>query len=161
MVTPDSLNALVGQSMADICPNGYDDILTNHCAHYVSHVLGLSFGTTCRTMSRRPTGDGANIRVAQVFPRCAAVGRWADRPATADPCLVFATRAANVHLARKSMDNVPQKHVGIFCSGQVWHYSNPADQVVRWTPDEFLTYFQTHYSGSDVSLFYGTFSAAT
>ncbi len=54
-VTEASLNALLGKHIRDVCPLGYSADTDNHCAHFVSHVLGFQFNTTCRTMV---TGTG-------------------------------------------------------------------------------------------------------
>jgi len=34
-----------------ICNNSYHKNTDNHCAHFVSHVLGFRFGFTCRGMT--------------------------------------------------------------------------------------------------------------
>ena len=150
MITQAQLNALVGKSIGQICPNGFTSNADNHCAHFVSHVLGYTFGVTCQMMGR-PNGPGANLRVQEIFPRCAKVGVWSLRPATLSACLVFITRAANVNLATKVMANVPRKHIGIFLGGFVWHYSNSQHKVVRQTPAQF----SLHYPAPDNAMFYG------
>ena len=53
------------------------------------------------------------------------------------------------------MASRPKKHVGIYCDGNVWHYSNTKDKVVKQTPDEFAK----HYGNSGFAVFYGTFPA--
>jgi len=151
MITQQQLDAYVGQTIAGICPNGYTSAADNHCAHFVSHALGYTFGVTCQMMAGG-RGPAATLRVQEVFPRCPAVGVWSLRPASLQTCLVFITRASNVNLAAKVMANVPRKHIGIFLNGFIWHYSNSRGQVVRQTP----TQFSTHYPSPDNAMFYGS-----
>jgi hypothetical protein len=151
IITPALLDTFLGKTISDLCKNGFTNNSDNHCAHFVSHVLGLGFGTTCRTMG---TGKqaGANLRVQEIFPRCQSVGAWANRPVVLINCLVFITRASNVNLPGKTMANVPRKHIGIYHSGLIWHYSNIRDKVVKQTPAEFAN----HYSSPDNAMFFGT-----
>jgi len=151
LVTQQQLSGYLGKSIGQICQNGYTSDADNHCAHFVSHVLGYKFGVTCQMMGSA-RGPGANLRVQEIFPRCAKVGVWSLRPATLPVCLVFITRAANVNLAGKVMANVPRKHIGIFIGGFVWHYSNSQQKVVRQTP----ALFSTHYPSPDNAMFYGS-----
>ena len=151
MITSSQLNQRLGEPISKICENGYADPDDNHCAHYVSHILGFRFGTTCRTM-HDGSAPGANIRVQELFAHCPQVGKWADRPAAALQCLVFVTKASHVHIPQKLMDNVPQKHVGIYLGGTIWHYSNSTSKVVSVTPERF----KHHYPGEGIELFYGT-----
>ena len=151
MITQQQLNAFVGKPIGEICPNGFDNDADNHCAHFVSHVLGYQFGVTCLTMSHGQQ-PGANIRVQEIFPRCLTVGTWDSRPSTLTSCLVFITRASNVNLATKVMNNVPRKHIGIFVGGSIWHYSNSQHKVVRQTPEQF----SHHYTPPDNAMFYGS-----
>ena len=99
-------------------------------------------------------GDGAaaTIRVQQLFEHCPQVRKWADLPASVHQCQVFVTAASNVDLATKKMDNAPKKHVGIYCAGKVWNYSNTHSEVRCVTPHDF----QHTYHGHDIALFYGT-----
>jgi hypothetical protein len=41
--------------------------------------------------------------------------------------------------------------VGIFIGGEIWHYSNKLDKVVKQTPAEFVN----HYPAPDNAMFYG------
>src|SRR5215207_5529590 len=126
-----SLIALLGQHIRDICPNGYATDSDNHCAHFVSHVLGYQFGATCRMM-QGGTGTPACIRVQEVMLRCLQVGTWNELPTPLFWGLVFITNAANVNTTTRVMVNVPRKHVGIFIGGgpTIYHYSNSRRQVV-------------------------------
>jgi hypothetical protein len=151
MVDTALLSTFLGKHINQICPNGFTNNSDNHCAHFVSHVLGYTFGVTCRTMGR-PNGAAANLRVQEVFPRCPTVGAWALKPVPLIVCLAFITRASNVNLTTKVMANVPRKHIGIFAGGFIWHYSNSMQKVVKQTPDQF----SHHYNPPDNAMFFGT-----
>jgi hypothetical protein len=140
----------LGKEIGQICPLGYADPHDNHCAHFISHVLGFTFGYTCG-MVKTGSGQAGSIRVQEVFARCQSVGKWDDKPAAVNQCLVFITAAGDVHLKTRQMDNVPKKHVGILANGLIWHYSNSRHQVVNQTPDQF----KTHYPAPHNSMFYG------
>ena len=43
MATLPNMSGLVGRTIADFCRNGFHDATANHCAHFVSHVAGLTF----------------------------------------------------------------------------------------------------------------------
>jgi hypothetical protein len=150
--TEQELGAHLGQHIRDICPIGYVNDADNHCAHFVSHVLGYQFGATCRTM-KHGAGTPASIRVQDLFPRCVSVGRWDSLPTPLFGGLVFITNATSVNLAQKVMTNVPRKHVGIFIGGlrNIYHYSNSRRRVVRQTPGEF----SRHYPAPDNAMFWG------
>jgi len=153
-ITLDQLSKFEGQRIDAICDCAYHNDADNHCAHFVSHALGLGFGFTCKDMTGKGT-KGANIRVHEIFARCTQVGKWIDRPALLNVSLVFVTSAKNVNLATKRMDNVPKKHIGIYNHGSIWHYSNTGDKVVKLLPEQFAR----HYVGSDIELFYGEIPA--
>ncbi len=148
------LDSYLGKNIGEICGNGYTDNDLNHCAHFVCHVLGLSFGYTCRAQ----TGGkefGACIRVQQLFEHCLKVGAWASKPEELTGCLVFITHASNVSVAGKTMVNHPRKHVGIFLAGSVTHYSNTMDRVTRQSIEQFGQHYEAPYN----ALFYGTVAA--
>jgi hypothetical protein len=151
MITVADLNGYLGKNISAICANNYARPADNHCAHFVSHALNYSFGYTCKMAVAGATHPGANLRVHEVFSRCLNVGRWDDKPAVLTSCLIFVTGASNVHLATKSMDNVPRKHIGIYIGGTIWHYSNSHHKVVTQVPAEFIK----HYPGPGIALFYG------
>src|SRR4051812_17898932 len=92
-----ALNKFLGKHIREICPIGYADDSDNHCAHFVSHVLGYQFGATCRTMARG-AGTSASIRVQDVFSHCLQVGNWDDLPTPLFWGLVFITNAHNVNI---------------------------------------------------------------
>jgi hypothetical protein len=148
------MNALLGKTISEICLCEFHGADFNHCAHFVSHVMKYQFGYTCFAQTGKGEAENkANIRVQEVFPQCRTVGRWDAKPATITAGLVFITAASNVDLANKTMVNVPRKHIGIFIETTIWHYSNTRDQVVSQTPDQF----SHHYSGRDITMFYGEF----
>lgn len=145
-----TLDAYRGKHIRDVCGNAYVDDDDNHCAHFVSHVMGFGFGTTCRSMGNG-SSPGACIRVQQLFTMCPSVGEWETLASTS--CLVFVTNRPNVDVRRRRMDNVPRKHVGIYRAGTIWHYSNRLTRVVTQTPSEFVH----HYPGPGIALFWGSF----
>ncbi len=151
----DALREYENKDIKDICDCQYVDKSLNHCAHFVSHALGLSFGYTCKGHTGKGAGEGASLRVHEVFSRCLKVGNWKDR-GTVVSCLVFIAAEDHVDLLGHVMVNHPQKHIGIFCNGSVWHYSNGEDRVVRQSPEEVLKRFDQIYRGT-VRLFYGSF----
>lgn len=152
MLSESTLRGYLGKHIRDICPIGYAADTDNHCAHFVSHVLGYQYGATCRTM-KNGQGTPASIRVQELFPRCVSVGTWDQLPVPLFWGLVFITRASNVNLNTKTMQNVPRKHVGIFYGGArtIYHYSNSRRQVVCQSPEEF----SRHYSAPDNAMFWG------
>jgi hypothetical protein len=149
---PDWLNApkLITKHVSAFCANGYTDNDLNHCAHFVSHALGLSYGYTCKNQVGGG-GFGASIRVHELFGSCDQVGSWSDLPANLASCLIFITNAANVTLNSKTMINHPRKHVGVYTGKKVYHYSNTGDKVVEQTVGQF----NKHYPSPHNSLFYG------
>ena len=154
-LTETDLKGLLGKHIRDICPFGFAGDAENHCAHFVSHVLGYQFGANCKMMSPRGgSGTPASIRVQEVFARCLQVGNWDGLPTPLFWGLVFITNAHNVNVQTKSMVNVPRKHVGIFYGGSrtIYHYSNSHHKVVSQTPAEF----STHYRAPDNSMYWGS-----
>jgi hypothetical protein len=150
----DTLRNWVGHHIRDVCPRGVVSDAQNHCAHFVSHVLGFEFGTTCRSLSAHHPGHSATIRVQDLFANCTQVGNWGDLPSPLVWGLVFITNSANVDLDAQTMRNVPRKHVGIFISGQrtIYQYKNRLRQVVLQTPDVFAQ----HYDPPDNAMFWGS-----
>lgn len=149
-IIPPDLSTYKGKNISAICGNGYNKPGDNHCAHFVSHMMGYTFGYTCRDAGNGKV-TGANVRVHELFARCPSVGAWDDRPSELATCLVFVTAESHVNLATKTMMNVPKKHIGICLGSTIWHYSNANHKVVTQTPEQFIH----HYPGSDIALFYG------
>lgn len=150
-----SLESALGKSIDRICPNSFHDLTHNHCAHFVSHMLGFDFSFTCREF-KGGSKAGGNIRVHELFARCPRVGPWDEAPlGSGKPLIAFVTRRDVVDVGRKMMENIPQKHVGIYHDGHIYHYSNTPDKVVKWTPEKFLEVFEGVYDGRQ-GLFFGT-----
>jgi hypothetical protein len=148
----DRLEAAVGKGISEICPNRFHNPDENHCAHFVSHMLGISHAFNCKQHAGGGK-PGANIRVHEVFPVCPRVGKKADMDLSRTQ-IVFITLAANVNVAAKTMVNIPQKHVGVYCDGNVYHYGNTADRVTKESLNSFETKFQNLYDGVQ-GLFFG------
>ncbi len=146
------LQTLVGKPIDHFCQNGFTASNINHCAHFVSHALELSFSYHCQEHTAG-SAQGANIRVHEVFAQCPLVGAWSDADLT-QMQLIFVTRATHVDLGRKEMVNHPQKHIGIFKDGMVYHYSNSRDKVVKQPVDDFFDTFEAIYVGTQ-GLFFG------
>lgn len=149
VITPDFY---IGNHVSNFCPNAYHDDDKNHCAHFVSHVRGFGFGYTCIKQTGKGTG-GANIRVQELFARCGDVGLWENKPPLLASCLAFVTDLKNVDLNRGTMDNIPNKHVGIFHQDHIYHYSNSKNRVVSQIPQQF----RLHYLGKNIRVYYGSF----
>ncbi|HED33919.1 MAG TPA: hypothetical protein ENJ08_06835 [Gammaproteobacteria bacterium] len=142
----------LGEEITNICSNDYHNKDFNHCAHFVSHILGFRFGYKCRNQTGKgEASDSANIRVQEVFSKCPGVGKWVDKPSSLRFCLAFITAAGNVDLKNKKMLNVGKKHIGIFHKGMIYHYSNGKDKVVKQTASAF----SRHYSGNGITVYYG------
>ena len=150
-ITKKELEELLDSNISDICDQGFHNDRLNHCAHFVSHTLDYNYGYVCGNQAGK-SGEGANIRVQEIFARCNKVGHWDDRPKALTQCLVFITKKGNVNVSKKIMSNVPRKHIGIFTDGFIYHYSNGRDKVVKQTPAQF----SKHYTGTGYALFYGS-----
>ncbi|MGB9276660.1 MAG: hypothetical protein WCC08_15610, partial [Terrimicrobiaceae bacterium] len=76
-ITP-NLDALVGDSITSLCPQGFHDFDSNHCAHFVSHDGGYRFGFLCHNMpdTEIATPSGVCVRVQELLPHCPQVGAW-------------------------------------------------------------------------------------
>ena len=149
LISPDFY---MGSHASNFCPNSYHDNKINHCAHFVSHVMGFNFGYTCFHQTGAGNG-GASIKVQEIFSRCTDVGLWEDKPSLPLSCLAFVTDQKNVNIDRGTMRNVPKKHVGIFHMGRVYHYSNSKNMVVSQIVDQF----RKHYLGKQIRVYFGSF----
>lgn len=147
------LNQYVGKDIKEICDTDYVDPRVNHCAHFVSHVIGLKVGLICGSMKYETRGQGASLRVNEIYNSCSSVGDWSSRPESVKHCFIFATLASNVS-SRGVMGEHPKKHIGIFLGGNVWHYSNGGDKVVTDSPQSFLNKFKGVY-GQTTETYYG------
>lgn len=136
-----------------ICSNEYHNDDDNHCAHFVSHILGFRFGYVCRNQTGKGSSSTtANIKVHQVFEKCKTVGKWADKPIAVSFCLAFVTSSSNVNLTTGKMRNIPRKHIGVYHGSHIYHYSNGQNKVVKQTPAAFAN----HYAGNDITVYYGS-----
>jgi hypothetical protein len=152
--TATELDGYVNKNISDICGCSYTNDSDNHCAHFVCHATELTFGLTCFGMTGKGSKDASgNIRVQEVFPNCRRVGKWADKPAEITKGFIFVTKATNVNLKKKTIDNVPRKHIGIFIGQDVWQYKNRFRHVIKQTPAAF----KEHYAGTGYEIFYGEF----
>ncbi|HSU55746.1 MAG TPA: hypothetical protein VLT36_16945 [Candidatus Dormibacteraeota bacterium] len=136
-ITQPLLDSYLGKHIDKICPSHYK--ANNHCAHFVSHVLDLSFGYQC--------GSRANVRVHEVFAKCPSVEELLECRGAYGTGLLFVTGEKNVHLAQQSMENVPKKHIGIVYGAFVWHYSNTKHQVVKEIVDQFIFHYKHQQNG--------------
>lgn len=147
-----NLQQLVGKHIKYFCINDYTKNSDSHCAHFVSHVLGFTFGYTCDKQVRKASvKPGASIKVQEIFSKCFKVGHWGDRPSGVTQYLAFATTATRLNLISKIMPNIRNKHVGIYYQGHIYHYNNKQNRVVKVSPDKF----GRHY-GNKTNVFYGT-----
>jgi hypothetical protein len=152
-VVPD-MESFLGKNIDRICKNRFHDPDQNHCAHFVCHAMGFGFSFNCKDF-QGGAKPAANIRVHEVFANCPRVGKWSNTDTTRSQ-LIFVTRTDVVNTATGTMQNIPQKHIGIYHNEFVYHYSNTEDKVVKQTVPAFLTRFQQAYSG-DQGLFFGEF----
>ncbi len=137
----------------------------NHCAHYVSHIMGYEFaGPTCKNFTwadKQQAAKGATIRVDDLFKRSPEVGLLANKPAAMTECLIFVTLDSNINTVgnKLTMGNHPRKHIGVFTQGKVWNYSNTNNKVVSDLLATFKTKFTNAYNspGSSVEFYYGKF----
>jgi hypothetical protein len=151
VVNATGLDAYVGKPISQICPLMFHDAKQNHCAHFVGHVLrltdGLGVGLTCAGMTSKGTkypGAGACLRVNELFNVCQNLAVPADRG-----CLIYVTTLTNF-LKGGLMGQSPHKHVGIYCGGDVWDYSNQAGQVKREKLADFIARMDKAYGGHTV-----------
>ena len=107
----DNKSLHLGKNIKAICPYKY--VGKNNCAHYVSHVLGVDYGTLCNLGTNKATGR-ASIRVNEVFNNLENTGLWKDRPHVAggEHLLVFVTSAKHVNRIG-IMNDHPERHVGL------------------------------------------------
>ena len=113
--------------------------------------MQLDFGWSCKK-STGGKAPSANLRVHETFARCGAVGLWPPPP-TLTRCYAFVTKKSGVNLKKKEMTNIPKKHIGIFHTDFIWHYSNSKRKVVKQLPADFAK----HYKGDGFAVFFGEF----
>lgn len=149
------LNAYVGKPISEICDKGYHPDSENHCAHFVSHALGIQIGTLCGDMNYATRHSGATLRVNELYNGLSSRGPWETRSSAATGLLIFVTDADR-NMRNRLMGQNPQKHVGIWLMGSIWNYSNSHHAVVRDVSVEtFHAKFKRTYHGKSISLYYG------
>jgi hypothetical protein len=163
---PTDIGQSLGNEISDLCPFSMaNDKSKNHCAHYVSHIMGYELpGVTCKNATwadKQQEARGATIRVNDLFAASSETGALSKKPTTLQECLVFVTISTNMkNFANKlKMNNHPKKHVGILTDGKVWNYSNSQNKVVADSLTSFKTKFTHAYltAGATVEFYYGKF----
>lgn len=171
LVSPSALDLLKERSMADICHNGYVTVSpgNSHCAHFVSHVLGVRTGGSCRNMGPQAGAWGVTMRVNELYHACPSRGFWSAKPPALVTCLAFvllhqkkpgkAWRSVMSKDGKDMVGHVKKRHVGIHHDGRVWHFHNQKNKVVC----EPLDTFKVRYSknGEPYDLLFGTFPSRT
>lgn len=160
-----NIEASLGKNISELCPFSIGKLSNqNHCAHYVSHMMGFEFpGPTCKNFTwadKQKPEKGATIRVDDIFKNCKATGLLSDKSASITECLVFVTIASNVTTmgSKLVMGNNSKKHIGILREGKIWNYSNTGNKVVSDLTSTFISKFTRAYktSGTTVEFYYGT-----
>jgi hypothetical protein len=163
---PTTIGRSLHKKISDLCPFSLaKNNSQNHCAHYVSHIMGYELsGTTCKNFTwddKQKEARGATIRVDDLFSKSPETGLLANKPASMNECLVFVTLASNVNKVgnKLAMGNHPRKHIGILSKGKVWNYSNSNNKVVADPLATFKTKFSSAYKtpGTTVEFYYGKF----
>jgi hypothetical protein len=163
---PTDLGRGLNKNISAICPFSLGrNAAQNHCAHYVSHMMGYEFtGPTCKNFTladKSLPAKGDTIRVDDIFKNSTEIGVLSTKPSNLDECLVFVTLSSNVKKFGVSlvMGNNPKKHIGILSQGRVWNYSNTNKKVVCDLLPAFITKFANAYKtpGTTVEFYYGRF----
>ena len=167
LVSPATLDLLKDHSMADICHNGFAKVQKghSHCAHFVSHVLGVQVGGTCRNMGTKAGSWGVTMRVNELFEACPTRGFWANRPPALVTCLAFVLlhqhkqgkkwRSVMSGDGQRMTGHVRERHVGIHHGGNVWHFHNGQNKVVCQPLATFEKRYSKHAQPYD--LLFGSF----
>jgi hypothetical protein len=154
MISLKDLQGYAGKSIAQICNKGFTNTVQFHCAHVVSHILGIQIATLCGDMRYNTRRTGATIRCDELYNGLLRKGPWDKRPAPENGLLIFCISARDV--AGVWMMNVQQKHVGIYHSGMVFNYSNARQKVVAdHSVESFFNRLRVAYAAKDIALFYG------
>ena len=163
---PTDLGRSLNKNISALCPFSLGkDNSRNHCAHYVSHIMGYELaGPTCKNFTwadKQNPARGATIRVDDLFKNSPETGLLSAKPAAISECLVFVTINSNVTKvgSKLVMHDNPRKHVGILSQGKVWNYSNSHNKVVSDLLATFITKFTHAYRtpGATVEFYYGKF----
>ncbi|HEY5604372.1 MAG TPA: hypothetical protein VIM41_14825 [Gammaproteobacteria bacterium] len=163
---PTDIRRSMGMHISKICPFSIaKNNAENHCAHYVSHIMGYELpGASCKNATwadKQNAAKGATIRVNDLFNSALVTGALANKPAALTECLIFVTLASNIKKVgpKLVMGTHPKKHVGILSQGKVWNYSNSKNIVAADILSLFQTKFTNAYktSGTTVEFYYGKF----
>jgi hypothetical protein len=155
---PDAeLEFYVGKNISLICDHGFISEAghTNHCAHFLGHIMGLHFALTCGDMTNAPH-KGGTLRVNEIYNRCTDRGPWVSKPTPLIYCMIFATQATN--MTGGNMGTHSNKHVGIWRFPYVYNYSTMNHQVLKEEVPDFLARLNGVYDShgtNPVQLFYG------
>ncbi|BBA32193.1 hypothetical protein sS8_0225 [Methylocaldum marinum] len=90
---PTDIERSLGMNISRICPfNIAKNNSENHCAHYVSHIMGYELpGATCKNATwadKQKPAKGATIRVNDLFGAVPVTGPLANKPAALTECLI-------------------------------------------------------------------------
>jgi hypothetical protein len=151
-----NLEAYLDQTIEQVCGKyGTTGDSINHCAHFVSHVLSLripgaalcsNVGDSTYTYAERNLGFC--VRVNQVFNSCGHRARWSDGDLDGS-CLIVATIAGNIEKESPlTIGTMSKKHIGFHVCGQVYHFSNTQDKVIK----QAVSIFKNHYGADTVLL---------
>lgn len=154
-ISKEFLDEYVGKKIEDICgifgKTGDDQ---NHCAHFVSHVLGFRIGQLCNGMkyeTRHDNDSGRTIRVNDLFNNCSERGYWTNKPNDLDSCLIFAVLKSEItdKSGILTIGTHPRKHVGIYHKGNTYNYGNTKDKVRV----DGVVHFQSLYGKGTIALY--------
>lgn len=143
------LEAFLDKTIDDICPDyGSVGDALNHCAHFVGHAISLRYpgAALCSNVagSTTPYADRANgvcIRVNEIFNRQSNRRYW-DASIATGRYLIYATIPGNLSDGPPiTMGSMSRKHIGFFVDGQVYHYSNTQDKVIKQTTAQFSNHY--------------------
>ena len=147
------LDGLVGKELDAICGKyGSKGDTFNHCAHFVSHVLQLRIpgAVLCSnaeeskwTYAQRR--EGFCIRVNEVFNSLKNRAIYVE--AEPGSFLMVATTKGNITSKKPlTIGTSSVKHIGFASDGNVYHYSNLQDKVVK----VLIAEFAKHYGGETI-----------
>jgi hypothetical protein len=150
-ISETELIASINKTIADFCSIGYTNARHNHCAHFVSHMLNLRYGTLCDLSREGRNLAAVSVRCNEIYNRLATRGALGSTQPS-NGWLIFATSPNN--FSGDNMGESPRKHVGIYFNGKVYNYGNAEDKV----RDDTLTYFHDRlklaYSDPNLGLYY-------
>jgi hypothetical protein len=150
-ITETELVASLNKTISDFCAIGFTNSKDNHCAHYVSHMLNLHFGTLCDLSFDGRNRAAVSIRCDEIYNRLASRGALGSTTPS-NGWLIFATPTFNV--IGDTMGNNKKKHVGIYFNAKVYNYYNDDDQVRADTLERFHDRLKRAYSDPKLGLYY-------